>query len=122
MQLTAHELTAAASAVAALAILGGYLGVRSANRSAVAIAREERSARRATELDALKRVAYSEFLTALSSLADDQMKFELVDHSSAEEADEIWKRSVNSAKQANDRLTQLAQIIHAGGWLARDGG
>jgi hypothetical protein len=30
MVLTGHELTAASSAVAVLAILGGYLGVRSA--------------------------------------------------------------------------------------------
>jgi len=40
--LTAHELTAASSAVAALAVLGGYLGVRLANRNALKIAREER--------------------------------------------------------------------------------
>jgi hypothetical protein len=110
MQLTAHELTAASSAVAALAIAGGYLGVRSANRTAVAIAREERFARRASDLDALKRVAYSEFLVALSKLADDQMAFDAASRYAKGEADEIWQRSVDSAQAANDRLAQLALV------------
>ena len=69
MHLTDHELTAASSAVAALAIIGGYLGVRSANRNALAIAREERSTRRKDELDALKRATYAKFLAALTALA-----------------------------------------------------
>ena len=43
MILTDHELTAASGAIAALAIVGGYLGVRSANQNALKIAREERS-------------------------------------------------------------------------------
>jgi hypothetical protein len=51
VQITAHELTVASSGVAALAIVGGYLGVRSANHTAVAIARDERSARRRNDLD-----------------------------------------------------------------------
>jgi hypothetical protein len=45
MILTGNELAAASSAVAAIGILGGYLGVRSANRNALQIAREERSTR-----------------------------------------------------------------------------
>ena len=68
VNLTEHELTAASSAVAALAIVGGYLGVRSANRNAVKIAREERSSRRHDELDALKRVAYARCVAALLAL------------------------------------------------------
>jgi hypothetical protein len=43
MILTGNELAAASGAVAAIGILGGYLGVRSANRNALQIAREERS-------------------------------------------------------------------------------
>jgi hypothetical protein len=110
MQLTAHELTAASSAVAALAIAGGYLGVRSANRAAVAIAREERSARRLADLDTLKRVAYSEFLVALSKLADDQMAFDTATKYAKEDSSKIWQRSVDSAQAANDRLAQLALV------------
>jgi hypothetical protein len=66
--LTGHELTAASSAVAALAIVGGYLGVSSANRNAVKIARAERSSRRRDELDALKRVTYARCVSALLEL------------------------------------------------------
>jgi hypothetical protein len=68
VNLTEHELTAASSAVAALAIVGGYLGVRSANRNAVKIAREERSSQRHDELDALKRAAYARCVAALLAL------------------------------------------------------
>jgi hypothetical protein len=67
--ITDHELTAASSVVAALAIIGGYLGVRSANRNAVRIAREERSERRKDELNALKRLTYAGLLGALSELS-----------------------------------------------------
>jgi hypothetical protein len=69
VQLTEHELTAASSAVAALAIIGGYLGVRSANRNAVHIAREERSSRRGDELTALKRVVYARCMAAINELS-----------------------------------------------------
>ena len=68
VNLTEQELAAASSAVAALAIVGGYLGVRSANRNAVEIAREERSSRRHDELDALKRITYARCVAALLAL------------------------------------------------------
>ncbi len=68
MVLTGQELTAASSAVAALAIVGGYLGVRSANRNAVKIAREQRSSQRQVELEALKRVTYARCVAALPAL------------------------------------------------------
>ncbi len=69
MHLTGNELTAASSAVAAVAIAGGYLGVRSANRNALKIAREERSSRRKDELDALKRTVYVQCLAEFMALA-----------------------------------------------------
>lgn len=69
MVLTGHELTVASSAVAVLAIVGGYLGVRSANRNALKIAREERSSRRRDELNDLRRATYARFLAALTVLA-----------------------------------------------------
>jgi hypothetical protein len=69
MHLTGQELTAASGAVAALAIVGGYLGVRSANRNALKIAREERTTRRKDELDALKRATYARLLAALAGLS-----------------------------------------------------
>jgi hypothetical protein len=77
VHLTAHELTVTSSAVAVVAIVSGYLGVKSANRTAVAIAREERAARRRSELDTLKRAAYSAFLATLSKLADDQIELDI---------------------------------------------
>lgn len=75
MQLTGHELTAASSAVAALAIMGGYLGIRSANRNAVRIAKEERSSRREDEANALMRATYARSLAALNVLAVAAMEF-----------------------------------------------
>jgi hypothetical protein len=69
MILTGNELAAASSAVAAIGILGGYLGVRSANHNALKIAREERSTRRRNELDDLRRATYARFLAALTSLS-----------------------------------------------------
>lgn len=75
VQLTDHELTAISSAVAALAIVGGYLGVRSANRNAVRIATVERSSRRADEFNALIRATYARSLAALNVLAVASMEF-----------------------------------------------
>jgi hypothetical protein len=74
MHITGTELAAASSAVAALAIVGGYLGVHSANRNALKIAREERSARRKDELDALKRTTYVKTLADLTALATARME------------------------------------------------
>lgn len=78
MILTGHELTAIPSAVAMLAIIGGYIGVRSANRNALGIAREERSSRRQDEFDALKRTTYARLLAALTSLASAALEQEAV--------------------------------------------
>lgn len=70
MHLTGNELTAASSVVAALAIVGGYLGVRSANQNALTISREERLSRGKEELDALKRTIYTKTMSELLALAD----------------------------------------------------
>jgi hypothetical protein len=78
MYLTGHELTAASSAVAALAIVGGYFGVRSANHNALKIAREERSSRQRDEFNALKRVTYAKILTALAALASASLEQESI--------------------------------------------
>jgi hypothetical protein len=110
VQLTSHELTAASSVVAALAVVGGYLGVRSANRNALGIAREERSARRRRELNDLKRTIYSEFLAALSVLADEQISFDAATTNKSKEADDLWRRAVDSAQTANNKLAQLTLI------------
>lgn len=75
VHLTEHELAAASSAVAAMAIVGGYLGVRSANRNAVRIAKEERSSRREDEETALIRATYAKSLAALNALAVASMEF-----------------------------------------------
>lgn len=74
VHITGDELTAASSAVAALAIVGGYLGVSSANRNALKIAREERTAKRKDELQALKRTTYGKLLSAVTALAAANME------------------------------------------------
>lgn len=58
MKLTTNELAVIPSAVAAIAIIGAYFGVKSANNNALKLAREERQARRTYELTELKREAY----------------------------------------------------------------
>ncbi len=110
MQLTTHELTAVPSAIAVIAIAGGYLGVRSANLTAVAIAREERAARRRSELDTLKRAAYSAFLVALSKLTDDQIELDIATNHKRPDRDEIWLRVTDSARVANDNLATLSLV------------
>ena len=107
MHLTANELTLVSSAVAVVAIVGGYLGVRSANNTAVAIARDERAARRRSELDSQKRKAYSSFLAALSQLADDQIQLDIATRQKRTGKDELWLRASNSARIANDSLANL---------------
>lgn len=78
MILTSNELAAVSSGVAALGILGGYLGVKSANRNALKIAREERSTRRRDELNDLRRSTYARFLAALVSLATASLEQEAI--------------------------------------------
>jgi hypothetical protein len=106
--LTQHELTAASSAVAALAILGGYLGVRSANRNALNIAREERLSRKHNELDALKRVTYAKFLAALSALASASQEQEAITASPEIRGD----TRITAIKKRTDALT-VAQNMFA---------
>lgn len=113
MHLTGHELAAIPSAVAVVAIAGGYLGVRSANQTAVAIAREERAARRRSELDALKRAAYSGFLVTLSKLADDQIELDIATKHTRPNRDVIWLRATESARVANDSLATLSLVAPA---------
>jgi hypothetical protein len=110
MQLTANELALVSGAVAVVAIVGGYLGVRSANSTAVAIARDERAARRRSELDSQKRIAYSSFLAALSQLADDQIQLDIATRQKQTERDELWLRAANSARIANDSLANLCLV------------
>jgi hypothetical protein len=68
VHLTGHELTLIPSGVAAIAIIGGYLGVRSANRTTLKVAEQERDSKRADELEALKRTTYTRLLSKLNVL------------------------------------------------------
>jgi hypothetical protein len=68
MTLTGHELEILPSIVAVIAIVGGYLGVRSANGNALRIAREERGTKRQDELNALKRAVYVRHMQNLTQL------------------------------------------------------
>jgi hypothetical protein len=105
VNLTGHELTAASSAVAALAIVGGYLGVRSANRNAVKIAREERSSRRHDELDALKRIAYARCVAALFALNTASID-ERSHHAGLAEI----RQRIDAALAAHDAVVGIEQI------------
>jgi hypothetical protein len=110
MVLTGHELTAASSAVAVLAILGGYLGVRSANRNALRIAREERSSRRKDEFDYLKRSTYARFLEALATLAMASLEQEEVTadpHIRGETRILAFKRRANALTAARNIAAEL---------------
>lgn len=107
MYLTQHELTAASSAVAALAILGGYLGVRSANRNSLKIAREERVSRRHNELDALKRATYAKFLAALSALALAAQEHEAITASPEIRGD----TRITAIKKRTDALTTAQNMF-----------
>jgi len=110
MQLTAHELSIIPSIIAVVAIAGGYLGIRSANHTSVAIARDERAARRRSETDTLKRVAYSAFLAALSTLTDDQIEHDIATKQNRSDREEIWLRATQSARVANDNLAALSLV------------
>jgi hypothetical protein len=74
MHISGNELTADSSVVAALAIVGGYLGVHAANGNALKIAREECSSRQKSQLDELKRITYVRLLVALGGLATANME------------------------------------------------
>jgi hypothetical protein len=63
MHLTFDELSAASSSVvAALAIIGGYLGVKSANRNALKLAQIQRVQQESIERRQVRRDAYLKFL------------------------------------------------------------
>jgi hypothetical protein len=107
MFLTGNELAAASSAVAAFGIIGGYLGVKSANRNALRIAREERSARRREELNDLKRATYARFLAALTVLAAASAEQEAVTA-----APEIRGQArLDAFKKRKDALTVAGDIV-----------
>lgn len=110
MQLTAHELMVIPSIIAVIAIAGGYLGVRSANLTAVSIARDERAARRRSEQDLLRRAAYSAFLVTLSKLIDDQIELDIATRHKRPNRDQIWLRATDSARVANDNLATLSLV------------
>ena len=68
MYLTSNELSAISSIVAALAIIGGYLGVKSANQNSLKLAGQERDSRKSEDSKQLKRETYARFLTAVLQL------------------------------------------------------
>jgi hypothetical protein len=94
MFLTDHELTAASSTVAALAIIGGYLGVRSANQNALRIAREERSSQKRNDLTNLKLSVYAKCLANLNSAASASL------HSGNPAINQVWQQRGVSAVDA----------------------
>ena len=112
MHLTDHELTAASSAVAALAIIGGYLGVRSANLNALKIAREERSSRREDELDALKRAIYAKCLSELNALATASLEVEVLRSTpSHAKAVRRYIDAMQAAHTASSELEMVAPVL-----------
>lgn len=116
MHITGNELTATSSAVAALAIIGGYLGVRSANHNALKIAREERSSKRKDELDALKRTTYTKALAALHALATANIELALAapDRTNIRAApgtyNNVAKRRADAIQTAYDSIAELELV------------
>lgn len=113
MFITGHELTAGSSAVAALAIVGGYLGIRSANRNALTIAREERSSKRQDELDALKRAVYTQTLSSLTALVAVNIEaVALVANTSAPPSMriDVLRRRTEAIRKARDSITELELV------------
>jgi hypothetical protein len=110
MHITGYELTAASSAVAALAIVGGYLGVSSANRNALKIAREERSAKRKDELDALKRTTYGKLLAAITALASANMEQESLEAAKTPATFKLdaTRKRIAAAKTVHNCMAELA--------------
>ena len=113
MHLTGNELSAASSVVAALAIIGGFLGVHSANRNALTLAREERTAKKDDDFDQLKRVTYVNAMRAIDTLQT--LKMEQVTVLSDPtvnfaEKSQVTKRLMDSIRAANDSITELSLI------------
>jgi hypothetical protein len=78
VHVTKDELTLVPSVVAAIAIVGGYLGVRSASHNAIRLARQEREARRRGEVTDMKKAAYAHLQSALNQLATASLSTELL--------------------------------------------
>lgn len=112
MHITGQELAAASSGVAALAIVGGYLGVRSANRNALKLAREERSAKQNNELVALKRMIYLKLLNALDALAVTNMEQKEMEAKkvSANFRVVTAKRRIEASKVAHSCIVEVTLI------------
>jgi hypothetical protein len=94
--LTGHELTLIPSGVAAIAIVGGYLGVRTANHNTARITREERSARQENERDEIKRSVYARYLAALTDAVDARR----VPWNFGEEGTDEQKETVRNTRRA----------------------
>lgn len=107
MQLTGDELTASSSVVAALAIVGGYLGVRSANQNALKIAKEERSSRRSDELGALRRAIYARCIAALNA----ELAAYIALSEIRERAAELSKPDENLSAERNDAIIAGRQAL-----------
>lgn len=113
MHLTGDELAAASIAVAALAIAGGYLGVRSANHNALKIAKEERSAQRQDELEALKRTVYVKCLAALLTLSGASMEasgYQGDTLSAMQARVAATKKRLSASYAANNAISELTLI------------
>jgi hypothetical protein len=66
--LTGNEVGITSSIVAAVAVIAGYLGVRSANQSALDLAREERAENRRNEILELRRSTYARCMEVMYEL------------------------------------------------------
>jgi hypothetical protein len=113
MHITGTELAAASSAVAALAIVGGYLGVHSANQNALKISREERSTRRKEELDALKRGIYAKTVSDLVALAAANIESSALlndPQASPQFRLETLRSRIEAVKAASNSITELVLI------------
>jgi gas vesicle protein len=106
MHITGNELTAASSVVAALAIIGGYLGVRSANQNALKISREERSSKQKEELDSIKRTIYAKLMDDLMAVAAVSMELS----SLGKDPRSATGPGLKAARKVNSSISQMLLV------------
>jgi hypothetical protein len=117
VRLTGHELELIPSVVAAIAIVGGYLGVSAANRTTLNVAEQERSSKREDELKALKRTVYVKVISALNALvaarvvANEMDRFKLFGVGPTKEArTQVQAESKDALMALQDAMLEMSLV------------
>jgi hypothetical protein len=111
VHLTGNELTAASSVVAALAIVGGYLSVRSANRNALKIAREEREAANHARWLTDRRAVYAEYLLSLEAWKSAIVEAEIESRTNGAALAEGTRAALSDLEQKSQSVYEIISIL-----------